>query len=115
MTSDDHEGIKAAVSGEPPRVDWQRCAVRFERNVLAHVPASAMSGVAQDLKAIFKVRRQKTAKALAEEFVSLCGRRYPKAVSVFEGGIEDAPTYLRYPGSHRARVRTTTNVLERLF
>jgi putative transposase len=38
----------------------------------------------------------------------------PKAVSVFEAGIEEALTYLRYAGSHHARLRTT-NALERLF
>jgi putative transposase len=69
MISDDHEGIKAAVAGELPGVEWQRCIVHFERNVLAHVPASSMAEVGQDLKAIFKVRRQKMARALAEEFV----------------------------------------------
>lgn len=84
------------------------------RNVLAHVPTSAMGEVAEDLKAIFKVRREKTAKALAEEFVGLYQKRYPKAIAVFEAGIGSALTYLRYPGSHHARVRTT-NVLERLF
>jgi Transposase, Mutator family len=78
------------------------------------VPASAMSEAAEDLKAIFKVRREKTAKALLEEFVSLYEKHYPKAVSVFEAGIGDALTYLGYPGSHHARIRTT-NVLERLF
>jgi transposase-like protein len=114
VVSDDHEGIKAAVSGELPGAEWQRCVVHFERNVLAHVPATSMNEVAEDLKAIFKVRRQKTAKALALEFVELYERRYPKAVSVFEAGIEDALTYLGYPGSHHARIRTT-NVLERLF
>ena len=88
--------------------------VHFERNVLAHVPASEMSEVAEDLKAIFKVRRQKTAKALAEEFVELYGSRFPKAVSAFKAGISDALTYLGYPGSHHARLRTT-NMLERLF
>ena len=82
--------------------------------MLAHVPANAMSEVAQDLKAIFKVRPQKTAKALAEEFVELYGKRYPKAVCLFEAGIGDALTYLRYPSSHHVRIRTT-NVLERLF
>jgi len=114
VVSDDHEGIKAAVSGELPGVEWQRCIVHFARNVLAHLPASAMEEVAEDLKAIFKVRRQKTAKALVEEFVELYEKRYPKAVWVFEAGIGDALTYLRYPGSHHARIRTT-NVLERLF
>src|SRR5215217_6451119 len=55
MLSDDHEGIKAAVSGELPSAEWQRCTVHFERNILAHVPTSSMAEVAQDIKAIFKV------------------------------------------------------------
>ena len=114
VVSDDHEGIKAAVAGELPGVDWQRCVVHFERNVLAHVPAHEMSEVAEDLKAIFKVRREKTARVLAEEFVEIYGGRFPKAVSVFEAGIDDALSYLSYPGSHHARIRTT-NMLERLF
>ena len=114
VVSDDHEGIKAAVAGELPGAEWQRCTVHFERNVLSHVPPNSMAEVAQDLKAIFKVRREKTAEALAEEFVEIYEESYPKAVSVFEAGIEDALTYLRYPGSHHARIRTT-NMLERLF
>jgi putative transposase len=114
VISDDHEGIKAAVSGELPGVEWQRCVVHFMRNVLSHVPAKAMREVAEDLKAIFKVRREKTARTLAGEFVELHGKSFPKAVSVFESGIGDALRYLRYPGSHHARIRTT-NVLERLF
>jgi putative transposase len=114
VISDDHEGIKAAVSGELPGVDWQRCVVHFERNVLSHVPSSSVAEVAEDLKAVFGVKREKTARALAEEFISLYKKSYPKAVSVFEAGVKDALTYLRYPGSHHARLRTT-NMLERLF
>jgi len=114
VSDDHHEGIKTAVAGELPGVGWQRCAVHFERNVLSHVPASSMAEVAQGLKAVFKVRREKTAQALAEEFVGLYGKRFPKAVGVFEAGIGDALSYLSYPGSHHARIRTT-NMLERLF
>ena len=114
VVSDDHEGIKAAVAGELAGAEWQRCAVHFQRNVLSHVPASSMAEVAEDLYAIFKVSREKTARALAEEFVELYGKSYPKAVAVFEAGIEDALTHLRYPGSHHARLRST-NMLERLF
>ncbi len=114
VISDDHEGIKAAVWDELPGVEWQRCVVHFERNVLCHVPACSMAEVAQDMKAIFKVRREKTARALAEEFVELHAKRFPKAVSVFEAGIGEALTYLSYPGSHHPRIRTT-NMLERLF
>lgn len=90
MICDDHEGIKAAVADELPGAEWQRCTVHFERNVLSHVPSSSMAEVAQDLKAIFKVRRAKTAQALAEEFVELHGGRFPKAVAIFEAGIGDA-------------------------
>jgi putative transposase len=114
VISDDHEGIKAAVFGELPGTEWQRCAVHFQRNVLSHVPASSMSEVAEDLKAIFKVRKEKTAQALVKEFISLYQKSYPKAVSVFEMGIEDALSYLSFPGSHHARIRST-NMLERLF
>jgi transposase-like protein len=70
--------------------------------------------VADDLKAVFKVRRVKTARALAEEFSELYGKRFPKAVSVFEAGIGDVLSYLSFPGSHNAKLRTT-NMLERLF
>jgi transposase-like protein len=112
--SDDHEGIKAAVAGELPGAEWQRCTVHFQRNVLSHVPSSSISEVAEDLSAIFKVSRHKTAEALAEEFVSLYEKSYPKAVSIFKVGIWDALTYLSYPGSHHARIRST-NMLERLF
>ena len=53
--------------------------------------------------------------ALVEEALTeLYGELFPKAVYVFERGIEDALTYLSFPGSHHARLRTT-NVLERLF
>jgi transposase-like protein len=114
VVSDDHEGIKSAVAAELPGVEWQRCIVHFERNVLSHVPASEMGEVAEDMKAPFKVRRQKTAKVLAKEFVELYEKRFPKAVAIFEAGIEDALTYLSFPGSHHTRIRTT-NMLERLF
>ncbi len=97
-------------------LEWigRGASVHFERDVLSHVPTTSMAEVAHDLKAIFKVRRQETARALAEEFVDLYGGLFPKAASVFEAGIEDALVYLRYPGSHHARIRTT-NMLERLF
>jgi putative transposase len=46
VISSDHEGIKAAVSTEMPGAEWQRGTVHFERNILAHVPASSIAEVA---------------------------------------------------------------------
>ena len=73
-----------------------------------------MTEIAEGLKAIFKVRREKTALSLAEEVIELYGGRFPKAVSIFEAGMSDALSYLSYPGGHHARIRTT-NMRERLF
>jgi putative transposase len=41
--------------------------VHFERSVLSHLPTSSMVEVVQDPKAIFKVRRKKTTRALAQD------------------------------------------------
>jgi putative transposase len=92
VVSDDPEGIKSTLAGELPGVGWQRCVVHFERSMLSHVPTSSTVEVAQDLKAIFKVGRQKTARALAEESglptetldvrVRCCGHHLYQGVSV---------------------------------
>lgn len=111
MVSDDHEGIKAAVFGKLAGAEWQQCVIYFERNVVAHVPTSSMTEVTEHLRAIFKARRAKTARAPGEEFAELYAEHFPRAVSVFEASVEDAIVYLRYPGSHHARTRTT-NMLE---
>jgi hypothetical protein len=50
--------------------------------------------VAEDLKAVFGKKREKTARALAEKFISLYNKSYPKAVSIFEAGVEHALTNL---------------------
>jgi transposase len=65
------------------------------------LPSSSMAGVAQDLKAIFKVRMAKTARALADEFMELYSERFPKAVAVFEAGIEDTATRRSFQQSAR--------------
>jgi len=114
VISDDHEGIKAVVAGELSGLNgsgaWcissATCSLACRRS---------HGEVVEDLKAIFKVRRQKTALVLAEEeFVDLHRKLFPKAISVFEAGIGGALSYLNFPGIHHARIRST-NMLEHLF
>jgi putative transposase len=112
VVCDDHEGIKAAVFGELPGAQWQRCVVHFARDVLSRVPASSMADAAEDLKAVFGVRRKKSALALAREFLELHGGSFPEAVAVFEAGISEALTYtsatpaLTTPGYARRTCRS---------
>lgn len=114
VISDDHESIKAAVQVELPSARWQRCIVHFQRNVLCHVPASDAAEVGSDLSGIFAVHREETARGLAEAFVARYGKRFGKAVSVLQGGLDNALTFLSFPSGHHRLLRTT-NGLERLF
>ena len=114
VISDDHESIKQAVKVELPGTSWQRCTVHFMRNVLSAVPASEMREVGADLKQIFKVSRESSARRMAEEFVERYEKRFVKAVEIFKRGLEDALVYMRFPSSHHIFIRTT-NGLERLF
>jgi putative transposase len=97
VISDDHESIKAALQIELPSAKWQRCVVHFQRNVLCHVPASDTAEVASDLPGIFAVHREETARGLAEAFVARYGKRFGKAVSVLQGGLGNALTFLAFP------------------
>jgi transposase-like protein len=82
--------------------------------ILAHVPATEMRTVADDLKAIFAVKREETARQLAQQFSERYGKRFSKAVDVLRRGLEQALNYLRFPSSHQRLLRST-NSLERLF
>jgi putative transposase len=46
--------------------------------------------------------------------VELYGKRFPKAVAVFEAAIDDTLSHLSYLVSHHPRI-SMTNMLERLF
>ena len=114
VISDDHSAIQAAVGAELPGAQWQRCVVHFTRNILARVARSEMKAVAEDLKPIFAVAKESTARRLAEEFAQRHRKVFPKAVETLEQGLDDALTYLAFPSSHYRFIRTT-NPLERLF
>jgi putative transposase len=95
--SDDHKSIQAAVRAEPPDALWQRCTVHFQRNVLAHAPSQQMKSVAEDLKAVFAVGKDETARRLARQFIDRQGKAYPKAIETLQGGLDDVLTYLHFP------------------
>jgi transposase-like protein len=112
VISDAHTGLKAAVR-KVLKAEWQRCKVHFYRNVLVHVTKRSQAEVSEAMKAVFVQRDESSAKQKAEAVVGLFQQRFPKAIGVFEAGIEDVLSYLHYPAPHRIRV-SSTNPLERL-
>ena len=112
VVSDAHGGLKAAVR-KVLKAEWQRCKVHFYRNVLVHVAKRSQAEVSEAMKAVFVQRDEKSAKAKAAEVVRQFQSRFPKAMEVFEAGIDDALSYLHYPPSHRTRL-SSNNPIERL-
>ena len=54
VTSDDHQGLKAALRAVLPGVPWQRCQTHMQRNATAHVPRADMrETVAAAIRAVF--------------------------------------------------------------
>lgn len=112
VVSDAHSGLKAAVR-KALKAEWQRCKVHFYRNVLVHVTKRSQSEVSEAMKAVFVQRDEASAKQKAEAVIREFQPRFPKAMEVFETGIDDVLSYLHYPTPHRTRV-SSTNPLERL-
>jgi putative transposase len=112
VVSDAHGGLKGAVR-KVLKAEWQRCKVHFYRNVLVHVSKRSQSEVSEAMKAVFVQRDEKSAKAKAADVVRQFQQRFPKAMEIFEAGIDDVLSYLHYPAGHRTRI-SSTNPLERL-
>lgn len=112
VISDAHSGLKAAVR-KVFKAEWQRCKVHFYRNVLVHISKKAQAEVSEAMKAVFVQRDQASARGKAEELIGRFRSRFPKAMEVFEAGIDDVLSYLHYPAPHRTRI-SSTNPLERV-
>ena len=114
VVSDDHRGLKAAVSRHFQGASWQRCQVHYARNLLGMVGHASRKELAADLRAIFAApameQALQTASSVADKWRE---KGNEKVASHLEEHVEECLTCLAFPESHRRRIRTT-NGLERL-
>lgn len=114
IVSDDHEGLKAAISRHFQGASWQRCQVHYARNLLGMVGAAKRKELAADLRAIFAATSRDQALAIASSVAEKWrGKGYSKIAEHVEEDIEDCLACLSFPESHRRRI-CTTNAQERL-
>jgi len=113
VTSDAHEGLKAALGQVLAGVSWQRCRVHFMRNLLAHVPRGDKSIVAAALRTIFAQPDRPAAGVQLAEVVQAMQRRWPKAAELLAQAEDDILAYMAFPGELWTRIYST-NPLERL-
>jgi len=114
ITSDAHEGLKAARKGVFPGVPWQRCQCHLQQNAVAYVPKVSMRAeVAADLRSIFNAPDQTE----AERLLKLAAENYresaPRLADWMEQNVPEGLTIFTRPTAHRRRLRTS-NMLERL-
>ena len=113
VTSDAHEGLKAAVEQVLAGSTWQRCRVHFMRNVLAHIPKGSKSVVAAALRTIFAQPDRAAATQQLREVVKAMASRWPRGADVVARAEEDVLAYMAFPVEHWTRIYST-NPLERL-
>jgi putative transposase len=114
VVSDDHEGLKAAVSRNFQGASHQRCQVHYMRNLLGMVGHAKRKELASDLRAIFAASERDQAIGIATSVAKKWrGKGIEKVADHLEEHIEECLSCLAFPESHRRRIRTT-NGLERL-
>ena len=114
VVSDDHEGLKAAISRHFQGASHQRCQLHYARNLLGMVGYAKRKELAADLRAIFAAPDRKQALTIASTVAEKWRKKgNEKVAERIEEHVEECLTCLAFPESHRRRIRTT-NGLERL-
>jgi putative transposase len=114
IVSDNHAGLRAALTSRFPGVPWQRCQFHFQQNAMAYVPKIHMrADVAQDIRSIFEAPDLQSALRRLNEVVIKYQSSAPKLAAWIEANAPEALTVFCRPESQRKKLRTT-NSLERL-
>ena len=113
VTSDDHEGIKAALSRYFQGASWHRCQCHFIRNLLSYAPKGQKRALHSELRAIFDAPDLSVARRFLEETVTRWERLRPDVAEKLEEASDDVLCCFHFPAPHRRRIRTT-NCVERL-
>jgi putative transposase len=114
ITSDAHEGLKAARLAVFGGVPWQRCQFHLQQNAQAYVPRKYMQfEVAEDIRAIFNAPDRAIAEAYLAKTVEKYQRTASRLAEWMAANIPEGLTIFSFPTAHRILIRTT-NVVERL-
>ena len=113
VTSDAHEGLKAAIAQVLSGASWQRCRVHFMRNILSHVPHGDQAIVAAALRTIYAQPNQDAARRQLRAVYEAMQTRWQNAAQLLLEAEDDILAYMSFPVEHWKRIYSN-NVLERL-
>jgi transposase-like protein len=111
ITSDDHDGLKAALRSTFPAAPWQRCQVHLQRNAAGYVPKVHMRGeVAQTIREIFTAPDREEAQRLLDKAVDKYQKSASKLAAWMEENLPEGFTAFSLPSKLRRRLRSTNMV-----
>jgi len=114
ITSDDHSGLKAALTSVFPNVPWQRCQVHLQRNAVAYIPKMDMrKEVANDIRHMFNAPDQAEAQRLLDMSIEKYKKSALRLSEWMETNIPEGFTVFMLPENQRIKLRST-NMVERL-
>jgi putative transposase len=114
IVSDDHAGLRAALTARLAGIPWQRCQFHFQQNAQAHVPKIHMrEEAARDIRTIFNASDLSEAQRRLQTVAQKYRESAPKLAGWIEAHAPEALTIFSLPEAHRKKLRTT-NSLERL-
>lgn len=113
VVSDDHAGLKKAISEVLTEAAWQRCYVHFLRNALDYLPRKADDDCLQELRWIYDRRDLQEANRDLAAWIGKWQSKYPKLVDWAENSIGETLSFYRLPRAHHKHLKST-NMLERL-
>ena len=108
VTSDAHEGLKAALRATLPSTPWQRCQFHLQQNAQAYVPQVSMrASVAADIRSIFNSEDLAHAEARLAQLVVKYQKTAPALAAWMEAAIPEGLTVMLLAEPLRKRLRTT--------
>lgn len=114
ITSDAHEGLKAAAASVYHGVPWNRCQFHLQQNAQASVPKQSMKeSVAADIRSIFNAEDLATAQTKLAAAIEKYSRSAPQLATWMENNLLEAFTVFAFPEPVRKRLRTS-NLCEAL-
>lgn len=113
VTSDAHQGLKAAIAAVLTGTSWQRCMVHFLRNVDAKVAKAAQGMVGASVRTIFSQPDLESGRWQLARTAEMLQDKCPQVAEMLWDSEEDLLAHMHFPEAHRKQIRST-NCLERL-
>ncbi|MBE0584349.1 MAG: transposase [Desulfofustis sp.] len=114
ITSDDHQGLKAALRATFNGVPWTRCHVHLQRNAAGYVPRLHMrTELAQDIRSVLKAPDLEEAERLLVKTMQKYESTASRLAHWMQENLPEGFTIFK-PAPHQRRRLRTTNMLERL-